>query len=199
MKLLTRAEAAARCRVSLTAFDAHVRPGLTPKKIGRRVLFLEAEVAEQALRAVATPAVSRPTIRRRRPGATYLARYRMNGRQREVSLRTTDEFEATVLAARLYDRLGNLHRSDGPGVYLVRAAGGIKIGKATKSINERVSAIGTSNAGGAHLVAVLSPDPNDETFFHAGMREFRIGGEWFRDEVAALEKLASLIESGRAA
>lgn len=44
MKLLTRAEAAEQCRVSLAAFDAHVRPALTPKRIGRRVLFLESEL-----------------------------------------------------------------------------------------------------------------------------------------------------------
>jgi predicted DNA-binding transcriptional regulator AlpA len=44
MKLLTRPEAAERCRVSLAAFDAHVRPSLTPKKIGRRVLFLESDL-----------------------------------------------------------------------------------------------------------------------------------------------------------
>jgi|SRR6187551_1849301 len=44
MKLLTRTEAADRCRVSLAAFDAHVRPALTPKKIGRRVLFLESDL-----------------------------------------------------------------------------------------------------------------------------------------------------------
>lgn len=44
MKLLTKAEAAERCRVSLAAFDAHVRPALTPKKIGRRVLFLESDL-----------------------------------------------------------------------------------------------------------------------------------------------------------
>ena len=44
MKLLTRTEAADRCRVSLAAFDAHVRPTLTPKRIGRRVLFLESDL-----------------------------------------------------------------------------------------------------------------------------------------------------------
>ncbi|TAK10588.1 MAG: DNA-binding protein [Anaerolineae bacterium] len=37
--LLTRAEAAKVCRVSLRAFEAHVRPDLTPVRIGRRVLF----------------------------------------------------------------------------------------------------------------------------------------------------------------
>lgn len=44
MKLLTKREAAALCRVSLAAFDAHVRPILTPKRIGRRVLFLQADI-----------------------------------------------------------------------------------------------------------------------------------------------------------
>lgn len=44
VKLLTKREAAERCRVSVAAFDAHVRPALTPKRIGRRVLFLESEL-----------------------------------------------------------------------------------------------------------------------------------------------------------
>ena len=97
-KLLTKAEAAERCRVSLAAFDAHVRPALTPKKIGRRVFFLEADVASVALCRAGAVTMSRPSLRKR--GSLFFARYRLNGKQREVSLRTSDEFEARVHAAR---------------------------------------------------------------------------------------------------
>jgi len=36
--MMTRAEAAKWCRVSLAAFDAHIRPNLPVKRVGRRVL-----------------------------------------------------------------------------------------------------------------------------------------------------------------
>jgi predicted DNA-binding transcriptional regulator AlpA len=64
IRLLTKAEAAERCRVSLAAFDAHVRPALTPKKIGRRVLFLESDIdawAETESRSSAAPAKRGPS------------------------------------------------------------------------------------------------------------------------------------------
>jgi hypothetical protein len=53
--LLTRAEAAAFCRVSLVAFEAHVRSALSPVKIGRRVLFRKEELE----RWLVTPEVGR--------------------------------------------------------------------------------------------------------------------------------------------
>lgn len=43
-QLLTRREAAAYCGVSLSTFSLHVRPGLTPKRVGRRVLFRRSDV-----------------------------------------------------------------------------------------------------------------------------------------------------------
>ena len=74
MKLLTKAEAATRCRVSLAAFDAHVRPALTPKKIGRRVLFLESDIdawAETASPSNAAPAKRGPSpARAKTPSGT---------------------------------------------------------------------------------------------------------------------------------
>ena len=39
MRLLTRPEAAAYLRIGARTFDAHVRPALTPVRVGRRVLF----------------------------------------------------------------------------------------------------------------------------------------------------------------
>jgi hypothetical protein len=44
MTLCTRAEAAKHLRVSVRAFDAHVRPDLTPVRIGRRVLFRQEDL-----------------------------------------------------------------------------------------------------------------------------------------------------------
>ena len=40
----TRAEAAAYLKVSVRAFDAHVRPDLTPIRVGRCVRFLQRDV-----------------------------------------------------------------------------------------------------------------------------------------------------------
>lgn len=42
--LLTRIEAARWCRVSVAAFDTHVRPHLPVKRIGRRVVFHRADL-----------------------------------------------------------------------------------------------------------------------------------------------------------
>lgn len=44
VRLLTKREAALYCRCSISAFDAHVRPLLTERRIGRRVLFLESDL-----------------------------------------------------------------------------------------------------------------------------------------------------------
>jgi hypothetical protein len=63
--LLTRAEAAKWCRVSLAAFDAHVRPHVNVKKIGRRILVSRAELEAwvstgSAKHEGAPPAPSKP-------------------------------------------------------------------------------------------------------------------------------------------
>lgn len=59
---LTRAEAAELCRVSVVAFDEHVRPHLPVKRIGRLVFFQRADV--EAFLAAPTvpgpPGVVRP-------------------------------------------------------------------------------------------------------------------------------------------
>ncbi len=178
MKLLTRTESAARCRVSLSAFDAHVRPALTPRRVGRRVLFLEADVAAAHVGRVAQPRVTRPTLRQT-PGGTWNARYSVNGRRREVSLETRDAFEARVLAVRMYERLSQLRKIDGPGVYLIRCGKLMKIGRASKSIEQRRSALQTSSPQRLELVAVLSTDPDDERAFHAALSAHRSHGEWF--------------------
>ncbi len=59
MPLLTRAEAAAFCRVSVDSFDAHVRPELPELGVGRRVLFRRVDVEAWA---------ANPDDRRARPG-----------------------------------------------------------------------------------------------------------------------------------
>jgi predicted DNA-binding transcriptional regulator AlpA len=46
VSLLSRHEAAAKCRVSLATFDRHVARHLTPKRIGRRVLYREKDLDE---------------------------------------------------------------------------------------------------------------------------------------------------------
>lgn len=64
--MMTLQEAARWCRVSVGAFDAHVRSHLPSKKIGRRVVFhradLEAWAQSEATAAAAKakPAVKRP-------------------------------------------------------------------------------------------------------------------------------------------
>ena len=62
--LLTRLEAAAKCRVSLAHFERHVAGHLTPRRIGRRVLYraheleawLDGDEAERPSRTRRAPA-----------------------------------------------------------------------------------------------------------------------------------------------
>lgn len=65
--MLTKAEAAKWCRVSIAAFDAHVRPKLPCKKIGRRVVFhradLEAWAQAEAVRPPPTMSRGAPSLR----------------------------------------------------------------------------------------------------------------------------------------
>jgi len=42
--VMSRTEVAAYCRVSLRTFDSHIQPFLPAARIGRRVLFLRADV-----------------------------------------------------------------------------------------------------------------------------------------------------------
>lgn len=70
--LLTRAEAARWCRVSVAAFDAHIRPHLPVKRVGRRVLVHRADLeawaqSEDAKRAA--PERARPINARPQRGA----------------------------------------------------------------------------------------------------------------------------------
>jgi hypothetical protein len=67
--LLTRPETAALCRVSLTAFDAHVRMHLAERKIGRRVFYLRSSVLEWL---EAEPAAA-PEVMTRKPVARAAA------------------------------------------------------------------------------------------------------------------------------
>lgn len=158
------------------------------------MLFLESEVAEAALKKLGQPAMSRPSLRLR--GGTWYARYRFNGKQREISFGTVDEFEARVSAAALHHRLSNLLHVDGPGVYLIRVGDAIKIGRASRSIHQRVSSFKTANADDVELLAVLSTNPDDEDFYHRGMGAFRLRGEWFDASPEALALLARLLERG---
>lgn len=61
--LLTRAEAAEFCHVSVDAFDEHVRPELPERRVGKRVLFrrvdLEAFIVSPGARG-ARPRLSPP-------------------------------------------------------------------------------------------------------------------------------------------
>ena len=65
MNLLTRHESAKHLRVGVRAFDEHVRPSLTPVRIGRRLLFDEADLDAWADTRKAgssdSPKVARPT------------------------------------------------------------------------------------------------------------------------------------------
>ena len=65
--MMTKAEAAAWCRVSIAAFDAHVRPHLPSKKIGRRVVFhrsdLETWAQSEAARPPAPVSKGAPSLR----------------------------------------------------------------------------------------------------------------------------------------
>jgi predicted DNA-binding transcriptional regulator AlpA len=103
MKLLTRAEAAERFRVSLAAFDAHVRPSLTPKKIGRRVLFLESDLDAWA-ESLSSDAKTKPGRSPAQPktqtgahGSPLLAALRSDPRALEIRTRLTRKLQGSSL------------------------------------------------------------------------------------------------------
>lgn len=54
--MMTKAEAAKWCRVSIAAFDAHVRSRLPCKRIGRRVVFHRADLEAWAQAEAVRPA-----------------------------------------------------------------------------------------------------------------------------------------------
>jgi hypothetical protein len=71
--MMTRAEAANWCRVSIAAFDAHVRPHLPSKSIGRRVLFHRSDLEAWSLAEAAPVAKGAPSLRPQvRAGASPL-------------------------------------------------------------------------------------------------------------------------------
>lgn len=116
MKLLTKAEAAERCRVSLAAFDAHVRPALTPKKIGRRVLFLESDLdawAETASPSNAAqtkrgPSPARPKIPTGAPASALRAALQSDPRAQGIRTKLTRKLQNS-------SRLRALASSEQPG------------------------------------------------------------------------------------
>jgi hypothetical protein len=68
--MLTRAEAAAWCRVSVAAFDAHVRPHLAMRRVGRRT-----EPISKLGRALRQKRSQRPRLCARRFPRTGIRRF----------------------------------------------------------------------------------------------------------------------------
>lgn len=102
-KLLTRAEAAERCRCSLAAFDAHVRPVLTPKRIGRRVLFLESDLDAWAAGSLSSDAETKPGPSRVQPrpvtgapGSPLVVALRSGPLGRETQTRLTRKLRGSL-------------------------------------------------------------------------------------------------------
>lgn len=101
MKLLTKAEAAERCRVSIACFDANIRPHLTPKRAGRRVLFLEADLdawAETESRSNAAPtkrgpSPARPKIPTGAPASALRAALQSGPRAQEIRTKLTQKLQ----------------------------------------------------------------------------------------------------------
>jgi hypothetical protein len=116
MKLLTRAEAAERCRVSLAAFDAHVRPALTPKRVGRRVLFLESDLdawaeTESPSNAAPTkrgPSPAQPKTRTGAPASALRAALQSGPRAQEIRTKLMRKLQSS-------SRLRELASSEQPG------------------------------------------------------------------------------------
>lgn len=99
MALLTRQEAAKRFRVSLAAFEQHVRPDLTPVKIGRRVFFRSEDCDAWEERDKAGPSVAR----RRTPSGTSvspsLAALLSDPRAQEIATRLRERRPASTRTA----------------------------------------------------------------------------------------------------
>jgi hypothetical protein len=95
--MMTKAEAAKWCRVSIAAFDAHVRPQLPCKQIGRRVVFhrddLEAWAQADATRPAPRVSKGAPSLRPQTfAGSPLLQRLLVSP---EVKARA-DEMRATI-------------------------------------------------------------------------------------------------------
>jgi hypothetical protein len=87
-------------RVSLAAFDSHVRPTLTPKRIGRRVLFLREDLEAWA-ESPSRDGKTRPGRTRKSEDEVWCARFTVAGCVTERFTGTRDDDEADAEAAKL--------------------------------------------------------------------------------------------------
>jgi hypothetical protein len=80
------------------------------------------------------------------------------------------------------------------GVYFVRAADRVKIGKA-KNVAARIRELQTSSPYRLELLAIAPGDRREEAAFHRRFKQFRVQGEWF----SIVPEIVQAIRSIRAA
>src|SRR5687767_4181301 len=108
--LLKRSEAARFCRMSVQAFDSHVRPGLTERRAGRLLFFLLTELQEWAAsqqvgnsgsvrRATRTQSVSGSLAEKLNDPRVRATRLRLVGRPRASTPTKSAEPQSQGLAA----------------------------------------------------------------------------------------------------
>lgn len=169
--LVTAKEGAEICGVSVHKFRRAIGPVIGEVRIGRCVRFMRTDVALwRAKRAAAA----------RELCGTALA----SGPK--------DFIAAAADCQRETDRKSLEH----PGVYAIRAGKFIKIGKAARSIRERLRNLQIGQPYEIELIGVLSDDPADEPAAHAAMRGFHVRGEWYELSEKSLAVVERMIVHG---
>lgn len=74
------------------------------------------------------------------------------------------------------------------GVYAIQAGRHVKIGKSV-NIADRLSTLQTAHPEPLHFLGMLSPEPEEERWFHRKLGKYRAHGEWFRLEGEVIETI----------
>lgn len=89
-------------------------------------------------------------------------------------------------------RAESLKNGDVPGVYAVSDGEFFKVGRAEKSIRERLRNLQCGNPRKLVLVCILSLNPNEERSIHAELERFHVRGEWYAHGDAAAEAVLAI-------
>jgi len=123
--------------------------------------------------------------------ACRLDRAKLDAFLRERHSRAPAGESAEILAASL-SSLPGIAPPATPGVYAIQGVGGfVKIGRA-KNIAYRLRKIQNAHPTPIKLLAILSPDPEDERAHHHRWAHLRRAGEWFAPDHELIEHLAQL-------
>ncbi len=94
--LVKRPEAARFCRMSVQTFDAHVRPRLTEKRVGRLLFFLRSELEEWAASPEAGSSANVRRVTRTQSVSGALAERLKDPRAQAIRLRLVEKRPAST-------------------------------------------------------------------------------------------------------